>query len=383
MHTNSENIYLLFSADYELYFGENWFSEREVLIEPTEQILRSFSQRGIPLTIFADVASVWRYRSLEITSDYTSLFENQLREAIRCRHDVQLHLHPHWITSTFDGMKWNMDESKFKLSDLGYNSKEGFESADQLILRGKKYLEELLQSVDPSYRCLAFRAGGFALQPNEKELLRSLLSAGFKIDSSIAPGMFFKSNVNEIDYRKVPSRLNYRIGPRYGIEREDTFGIFEIPICTHLRSFRETVWEGLRIFRALTLRLKGKSLGQLNSYPKRGKAIQSYTHLGRFAWFFRAPALFLLELSGPYLDPKRVVKEARRIIESHIGEAKDLYFCALMHPKNVFPSTIQAIVEFWETLRREYCKKIKAITFQEAAKLIERNNSDHSENLSV
>jgi hypothetical protein len=242
-------IYLLFSSDYELYFGENFLSEREVLIEPTQRILDAFEEEGIPMTLFADVTSVWRYHSLKVESDYILLFEEQLRRAIHQGHDVQLHLHPHWMTSTFDGKKWEMDESKFKLSDMGYGGRKikSLESAEELIIRGKKYLEGLLRPIDPSYQCIAFRAGGYGIQPNEKELISALLSAGFKIDSSIVPGMFFKSNVNQIDFRRVPAKLPYRIGTRYGIDQEDSQGILEIPIAAYSESFQETLQERFRM----------------------------------------------------------------------------------------------------------------------------------------
>ena len=213
----SGHICFLFSADYELYFGENYLSENEVLIKPTEELLQVFKEEGIPITLFADVACVWRHRSLGVGADFVSLFEDQLQRAVRKGHDVQLHLHPHWLTSQYDGQAWYADDSRFKLSDIGYAKGQNGLTAEELIVRGKDYLEDLLRPVDPFYRCLAFRAGGFGVQPDDKALIRALLSAGFKIDSSIAPGMFLKSKVNQIDFRQIPSKLNYEMGPRYGI----------------------------------------------------------------------------------------------------------------------------------------------------------------------
>jgi len=363
-------IYLLFTADYELYFGQNYLSEREVLIEPTEQILRAFEEEGIPITLFADVASVWRYRSLGVGHDYVPLFEDQLQRAIRQGHDVQLHLHPHWLTSEFDGHRWQMDESKFKLSDIGYGKGQDRFTAEELIIQGKGYLEDLLRPVDPLYKCVAFRAGGFGIQPEDKALIRSLLSVGFKIDSSIAPGLFFKSNVNEIDFRRIPSKLNYRMGTRYGIYKEEKTGIFEIPIAAYPESSGEALFHHFLLLKILIFHLKNKICGTKNEFPPRGKTIQESSLLRRIAHQWFRP-LFLLELSGTHLNVNRMVTGANKLIKRHLQESFDLYFSALCHPKNVFPPTIRAICDFWRKMVRLYGKDIEAITFQEAAKRIQ------------
>jgi hypothetical protein len=369
----AEQIYLLFSSDYELYFGENYLSEREVLIEPTEHILRAFEEEGIPMTLFADVASVWRYYSLKVKSDYILLFEEQLRQAIRQGHDVQLHLHPHWMTSKFDGKRWEMDESKFKLSDLGYGGRktQSLESADELIIRGKEYLEKLLRPVDPSYQCIAFRAGGYGIQPNDKELIGALLSAGFKIDSSIVPGMFFKSNVNQIDFRRVPSKLNYRIGTRYGIDQEDSQGIFEIPIAAYSESFQETMMDHFRMLRIFGSRFVDKIVGVKNQVAPRGKTIQKNSPIKQVVSLILRPSLFSLEFKGQLVDVKRMLVGTNKLIRSHLKESTHLYLSPTCHPKNVFLPTIQGIREFWRSMVHFYGKNIKAITFQEAAKKME------------
>jgi len=367
---NTGRIHLLFTADYELYFGQNYLSEREVLIEPTEQILRAFEEEGIPITLFADVASIWRYRSLGIESDYVPLFENQLRRAIHRGHDVQLHLHPHWLTSEFDGKRWQMDGSKFKLSDIGYGKGQARFTAEELINQGKGYLENLLRPVDPLYRCVAFRAGGFGVQPEDKALIRSLLSCGFKIDSSIAPGMFFKSDVNEIDFRRIPSKLNYRMGTRYGIYKEEKTGIFEIPIAAHPESSGEALFHHLLLLKILIFGMINMICGSKNEFAPRGKTIQESSLIRKIAQQWFRP-LFLLELSGAQLNVNRMVTGTNKLIKRHLQESFDLYFSALCHPKNVFPPTIRAICDFWRRMVRLYGRDIEAITFQKAAKRID------------
>jgi len=364
-----KQIYLLFSADYELYFGENYFGEREVLIEPTEQILGACQKDGIPMTLFADVASIWRYRSLGVNSDYVGLCEDQMGRAIRQGHDVQLHMHPHWMTSHFDGKRWSMDESKFNLSDLGYGQRkdQDLESGDEIIRRGKEYLENLLLPSNPSYSCVAFRAGGYGVQPGDKELIRALLSEGFKIDSSIVPGMVFQSNVNRIDFRRIPSRLNYWMGSRYGISREEGQGLFEIPLAAYPESVCETFGHHLSFLRTKGIPLKRKALGSNAQNSPRGRGIQRVSPFGLMASRILGRSLFLLEFSGPKVDVRRLSKGTRKLINRHLEEAP-LYLSPSCHPKNVFPSTIDALREFWRDMRSFYGHRVKAITFQEAAR---------------
>jgi hypothetical protein len=365
-------IYLLFSADYELFFGENYLPEREVLIEPTEKILKALEEEGIPMTLFADVASVWRYRSLKIESDYVTCFEDQLRGAVRRGHDVQLHLHPHWMTSTFDGKKWHMDESKFKLSDVGYADQKDQDevSACELIRLGKDYLEELLRRIDASYQCVAFRAGGYGIQPNDRELIGALLAAGFKIDSSIVPGFFFRSNVNQIDFRKIPSRPNYHLGTRHGIYQEERQGIFEIPIAAYSESLCETLVHHFSMLRKVALHLGNRVCAGKKKFTPRGRTIQKNSRIRLIRSALFRPSLFLLEFGGPSVDIKRMALGTNKLIGSHLKESGDLYLSASCHPKSVFPSTIDAIREFWKRMVQFHGENIRAITFQEAAERV-------------
>lgn len=364
----------MFSADYELFFGENYLPEREVLIEPTAALLIGFLQEGIPVTLFADVASVWRYREVGVKSDYADLFEEQLKTAIRGGHDVQLHLHPHWLTSDRVGHGWHMDESRFKLSDLGYAKANATDvsPAEGLILRGKQYLENLLQPVNHEYECIAFRAGGYAIQPDDKLLIGALLSAKLKIDSSIVPGMVLDSNVNKIDFRKIPAKLNYRMGPRFGIAREEACGIYEIPIAGYRETFTRRLMKQVLLFGAIRHLFKNRRLRKQKGFARRGRGIQGGGFSKKVISRLRQQNHFRLELSGPYVDVEQMVKMTRRVMDRHLEDGGDLYLSASCHPKNTYATTIQAIREFWRLLSRAYGERIEAITFSEAVRGRER-----------
>ena len=71
-------IYLLFSADYELYLGGNYVPEREVLIDQSKKLINICSKINIPLTLFCDILCLWRYRELGLTD-----FPNEVEESIK------------------------------------------------------------------------------------------------------------------------------------------------------------------------------------------------------------------------------------------------------------------------------------------------------------
>ena len=59
-------LYILYSADYELFLGGNYCDEKEVLIDPAQDLLERCRALNIPLTLFADTASILRYREQNI-----------------------------------------------------------------------------------------------------------------------------------------------------------------------------------------------------------------------------------------------------------------------------------------------------------------------------
>ncbi len=371
-------IYFLFSADYELFFGENYLPEREILIEPTERLLLEFERQGVPITLFADVASIWRYQKLDMRSDYVDLFENQLKMAIRGGHDVQLHLHPHWLTSDFNGRAWSMDESRFKLSDIGYGGCEGSDdaSSEKLIYRGKQYLEDLLKPVDSQFECIAFRAGGYGIQPEDKKLIHALLTLGFQIDSSIVPGMVFKSNVNAIDFRKIPAELNYRMGTRFGIYKAVDRGIFEIPVAAYRYTVCRTLLHRLLTLGRIRHLLRNGMSRTKTVFARRGRGIQSTGLFKRIFFRFLSLEFFVLEFSGPYVDVEWMVKNTRKLVDRHLREEADLYLSVSCHPKNMYGTTICAIREFWGQILQTYGARTEAITFQQAGrKLVAENRT--------
>ncbi len=211
---------VIVTFDYELFFGKNLSSEDDVLFFPTDQLLDLMGKYRLSGTFFADVLSVEAYKRANPSSDYPLKFEAQIREMATRGHAVQLHIHPHWITAQYDFEtgQWMIDPKTYRIHAF---MKEGIDgrTAKNIIEESIDYLKKTIGEVDKDYKCYAYRAGGYCIQP-ETELMRLLGKCGIIIDSSVCIGKKLSSVAHQFDYDCEYDELNWEIGP----------GITELPI---------------------------------------------------------------------------------------------------------------------------------------------------------
>jgi hypothetical protein len=135
-----------------------------------------------------------------------------------------------------------------------------------MILESKRYLEELLQPIDPQYRCVAFRASALALAPST-DLLATLTSLGIEIDVSMAGGFYLDNETLQLDYRNCEETfLPYY--PRMDDARSVS-GKREPIVCVPLNHFygsrREVTKQNLAI---ATARLSRRSQASPTNTPR-------------------------------------------------------------------------------------------------------------------
>ena len=232
---------LCITCDHELYFGENYVSEEDVFIKPSYALCKVLEKHNVRATFFADVCSVFRYRSLNML-DYPNQVERQLTEIVQRGHDVQLHVHPHWYHSEYRNGCWSFDRERYCIHSFGFeHTGAAGLTADRIVSDGKAYLETLLHPVRSSYQCIAFRAGGLCLQP-ERELLKVLKKQGIHIDSTVVKGGYAHTDVHTYDYLHTPAAVNWWINPETGLgtaaEADWTRNVFEVPIGSLTRKPR-------------------------------------------------------------------------------------------------------------------------------------------------
>ena len=248
--------------DYEIFFGKNNASVQEILFNPTETLLEVLEETGVRGTFFADVCSVTQNKRYKCY-DYVEGFEKQLKNIADKGHDVQLHIHPHWLNSVYSDGEWFFDKDTYCIHSLGFDRNKK-DNVHQIISDGKKYLESLLADV-MGYECIAYRAGGFVIQPHDK-LVKELIGAGIKIDSSIAPMLSVRTNTHKYDFRHKLPNVNWRVShelPWYEDAVEG--GLYEIPIATERKRILSYVLRRIYDSKKIKLDLgtpKGSYIGE-------------------------------------------------------------------------------------------------------------------------
>ena len=166
-------IYLALTHDWELR-GDGSGDIEEIQFAPLQRLLAIYKKAGARTTFLPDVMQQLSFRSLQ--DEHAELKRNadswdeHAQEAMRQGHDIQLHLHSQWSDAKYENGRWKL---RGDWSLLNYDP----DAATRMISDCKRYLENVLRSVNPQYRCVAFRASALALAPSA-HLLSSLAALG-------------------------------------------------------------------------------------------------------------------------------------------------------------------------------------------------------------
>jgi hypothetical protein len=246
-------INLILSLDYEI-FGNGAGDVMRDIIEPTNRLLHICERHGAKLTIMFEVAEYWAFKQNEdkLGLDYSpaQVMAEQIQNAISRGHDVQLHLHPQWIGAELDDHIWRVKINQWCIADLPHGlGDDGDEySIMGALSKGKKTLESLLCPIALAYECIAFRAGGFHIQPSRR-VIAAMKAIGLAMDSSVVQGLYVQSPWWQSDFRDAVSNYGYwwttaddvcRSGPEYE-------QILELPIYSKMQPYLTNLrWSKLR-----------------------------------------------------------------------------------------------------------------------------------------
>lgn len=220
-------IQFLLTYDHELPLGSLKTSYNKALFEPTERLNELASRLDVPITLFTDILCADRYRQWDEGNFYIP-YCKQLQDTIKAGSDVQLHIHPHWLTSEYrNGTVFPSKD--YSLSQFADNA---LFPIDHIIKGGISHINEICRQVVPNYNVTAYRAGGFNIEPSSDLIFSSLLRNGIKYDSSIGPSYYYASALSLVDFRKVPSLPNWHISEDGDFRVNSKCGILEIPVAT-------------------------------------------------------------------------------------------------------------------------------------------------------
>jgi hypothetical protein len=216
---------LIISNDWEVY-GDGSGDYFEVQHKPLQEMLTVVEGHGAKVTVMAEVGQQWGHRELGRTAPWAAkvadAWEEIVRDAVRRKSDVQLHLHPQWINAAYDGSRWRLHLENWSIASLPSDVIEA------VLRRGKEYLESTIKPVDAGYQCIAFRAGAYCIEPSSK-VIPALRNAGIRCDTSVTKGF---ADPRFYDYRDAHSDvlpwLTTAASVKYQGHGHD--GLLEMPI---------------------------------------------------------------------------------------------------------------------------------------------------------
>jgi hypothetical protein len=253
---------VIFTLDYELH-GNGEGSPYELMVEPTERMLDLFERHGAKLTIMADVAEILKFQEY-LENHGKDLFhfaaiKDQLRDAIRLGHDVQLHIHSSYCNAKFSEGRWIQDWDEYNLAGLDR------ERLSSIVNRGKKFLEDLLKPVNSDYSCIAFRAANWSVSP-AANVVAALTENSIPIDTSVFK-YGHRSGLVNFDYGSAHSDLVPWSANPSDICRKDPSGrIVEFPIYCEKRRLGSFL-SANRLYRVV--------LGKRHQVPKSSNSVNS------------------------------------------------------------------------------------------------------------
>lgn len=215
-------VYVSISIDTECDHDSNWVRSNPLKFDSVLYGLHDYLQ-----PVFIETGAIPTYlltvEVLETDGCVSSL------KSIKGNHELGTHLHaafiePEKIYKDYAGveslnMQCNLD------SDIEYRKLENLT---------RLFKEKI--GMDP----LSFRAGRFGAGDNT---IKSLLELGYKVDTSVVPGMLSKNSDGNVDFRKAimqPYNVNKSI--LTPAEKNSTNSLLEVPVTVTKRFFRLPKW---------------------------------------------------------------------------------------------------------------------------------------------
>ena len=315
---------IIISFDYELFFGDNPGTVQGSLVGPTNRILEALKYANGRATFFVDYLML-KYMLCEndTTKAEAALIIEQLKEIIRQGSRIELHLHPHWVDAKYHDGNWDFsDFSHYCLSSLPQ------QEITEMFVEGTTFLENIAREVDPSYKIVAYRAGGWAVLPFSK-MKEGFLKAGLKVDSSVMQGAIIESNGIRLDFTNSPIKAVYHFNDDV-LKEEENGSFIESQICSFRSNFFSytygSIWNHLHTDASVTLTDGSHYRTFLNlssdNIPKVKKS--------RWEQMHRQQAFGLTGLP-PYL------------LRYHIRRCHQPYVVIISHPKDLTQLLLESI----------------------------------------
>ena len=347
------NIKIFLTFDYELPLGGIARSYEHSLFAPTSRLLELTEELNVPLVFFADILSFVKFNEWKI-DDYTEPFKNQLKQILLTGHDVQLHLHPHWLDSAIENGRF-VPSGKYTLASFANNPFPL--NIEGIIKTGIAELNKIGKEVYQEYKCIAYRAGGYALAPETSRILRALYKNGIRFDSSICRGYYYVSDNSLVDYRHVPDLPNWYLPFDGNLAKsgEHKEGIFEIPIAGKPKG----LFEMPTAFKLK--RYKNRAV------EERGKIIHTTSEVGTKEKIKQLLSSRMLTVDNHTYTPEYLMK----ILDYNVRKYRkfdEVMLGLIGHPKSMDTYHYHLLSSFVKKAKEKYGDTLSFVTFKDVFK---------------
>ena len=144
----------LLTLDYELFFGSIVGTPQASIIDASNKLLTVLNEFNAKAVFFVDATYLLRLKeyagsSSELSCDYDDVVSH-IKYLEGEGHQIQLHIHPHWLDSFHDTVTWNIVADRYRLAD--WSKAEAAQIISDSITELNSHLEN---------KVFAFRAGGW------------------------------------------------------------------------------------------------------------------------------------------------------------------------------------------------------------------------------
>jgi hypothetical protein len=218
---------------------------------------------------------------------------------------------------------------------------------------------------------VAYRAGGYGVQPGAEDILKALIDTGYVFDSSVVPGLVSKSRILQTDFSAAPAAFNYFVSPESGFFKPAGSGIFEIPIAAsrigRYFTVKNFISRKLGEAQGAGVRREGMTVTQSLGCERvrMGPAERVKNYFSKLVW--PGGGWAMLDLCS---DPQSMYYLTKRYLRNVRPEDKDVYFAMSCHSKDVTGEKLDALAAYWKLLKNHYGAGIGALSFMEAARKV-------------
>ena len=352
-----KKIFVLLTFDYELPLGEADDYNRS-LFSPAESLIELANDLKVPIVLFADVCSSFCFRKWGELS-YAEKFESQLQRSIKEGHDVQLHIHPHWLTSTYTSGRF-IPSSNYSLSHYK-NPIDGLD-IERICETAYQELTRICRSASADYQCIAFRAGGYDVEPESARIMSKLYDLGIRFDSSVIKDFFLDYGYSRVDYRGAPKASSWRISKSGRMITPSSDGLVELPIASMPTKVQDIVLRRVK-------KILKKEVYASRKHKNGGKGLLTVQGKQNIDGFIRKlfnPTILSFDKEHlEYADLAGIVSYLEKQYES---ESNDLVVTAIGHPKSMGPYHLELLTEFVKRSREQFGDRIAFTTYPELLK---------------